>query len=298
MAFQNGSCRIADLFKLIMRIFVTGAKGMLGRTLTKNLVGHDLFLTDVDELNITDSEAVDRAISSFSPDIVIHCAAMTQVDDCETGKDKAFAINATGSKNVAIASCKTGAHLIAISTDYVFSGELDRPYHEWDQTNPKTVYGTSKLAGEWAVRDHCPIHTIIRIAWLYGQGGPSFYHTMKRLLSQKGKALTVVNDQTGNPTSTDVVAEVILQCLNYRITGTVNATTEGEATWYEFAQAIRKLHGFQREIVPCSTAEYPLPAPRPANSRLENRVLRKEGLPLLPDWHSALEAFIQTYPEG
>jgi len=218
---------------------------------------------------------------------------MTQVDACETYPDKAFRVNALGSANVASAATPHGARLIAISTDYVFDGALDRPYHEFDMPAPKTVYGASKWAGEEAVRHHCPDHTILRIAWLYGEDGPSFVHTMLKLGRQEGAPLKVVSDQLGNPTSTDAVADLLAQLLDHPIPGVVHGSCEEEASWFDFAQRIFAYGGIRREVQPCTTSEFPRPAPRPANSRLEKRMLRLAGLPAMPSWQDALANFLR-----
>ena len=281
-----------------MRILVTGADGMLGRTLMRRLSDHECRGTDIGDCDLTQGGDVEAMIGDFRPDAVIHCAAMTAVDDCETKQELAFAVNVKGSGNVAVACGRHGARLIAISTDYVFAGDLDRPYHEDDPTGPRTVYGQTKLAGERLIAVHCPNHVIARVAWLYGAGGPSFLHTMLRLGNQAGDALKVVDDQIGNPTSTDAVAGGIERLLSAQIAGVVHLTCEGEATWFEFTKEIFRQAGLTREIVPCTTDEYPRPAPRPANSRLENRALRLHGLPDLPSWQAALATFLEEHPDG
>lgn len=266
---------------------------MLGRTLQRRLLGHELFIADLPEMDITQGRCVMRSMAAFRPDVVIHCAAMTQVDACETDSDRAYQVNALGSAHVAHAAGKCGARVIAISTDYVFDGKESRPYHEWDAPAPRTVYGASKLAGEDAVRQHCPDHTILRIAWLYGEEGPSFVHTMLRLGAQAGGPLKVVDDQIGNPTSTFAVAELVSLLLDDPIPGVVHGSCEGETTWFGFACELFKRAGVKREIVPCLTKEYPRPAPRPANSRLEKRKLRLSGFPAMPHWQDALEVFLR-----
>ena len=281
-----------------MRIFITGAQGMLGRALAHRLAAHDLTLVDIADFDLVDPAATRRAVEHARPEAVIHCAAMTEVDACESEEDRAYAVNALGSAHVAAASQAVGARLMALSTDYVFSGTLDRPYHEWDSPAPGTVYGQSKLAGEEAVRRHCPNHLIVRIGWLYGPGGPSFVHTMLRLGRQTGEPLKVVDDQVGNPTSTTAVANHIALLLAIPLVGTVHLTCEGEATWYAFTQAIFRHAGLTRALRPCTTRAFPRPAPRPANSRLENRVLRLAGAPAMPPWQEALSEFLSTHPEG
>ena len=277
-----------------MKLFITGGKGMLGRTLQRRFRQEDLFIADLPEVDITKSVVVDQAVAAFKPDVIVHAAAMTQVDACEADSDQAFRINALGSANVARAASRQGARLIAISTDYVFDGALARPYHEFDLPAPKTVYGASKAAGEEAVRHHCPDHTILRIAWLYGEDGPSFLHTMLKLGKQEGAPLKVVSDQIGNPTSTDAVADLIARLVECPIPGILHGSCEGEASWFDFAQRIFDYTGIRRELQRCATAEFPRPAPRPANSRLEKRVLRLAGYPCMPHWDEALEQFIRS----
>lgn len=267
---------------------------MLGRTLQRHFRQHELCIADLPEIDIADGRCVEQAVAAFRPDVVIHCAAMTQVDLCEAEPDKAYRINALGSANVARAAARHGARLIALSTDYVFDGAATQPYHEFDRPAPRTVYGASKLAGEEAVRSHCPDHTIVRSAWLYGEEGPSFLHTMLELGKHAGRPIQVVNDQLGNPTSTDAVAGLLGQLLERPLPGIVHGSCEGEATWFEFAQAVLGRAGLAREVVPCATAEFPRPAPRPANSRLEKRMLRLAGFPPMPHWEEALEKFMSA----
>ena len=276
-----------------MKVLITGAKGMLGRTLMEELKGFELIPTDLD-MDITDLGQVVSAFALHRPDAVIHCAAMTAVDKCETEKELAFRINAIGSENVAQACAAKHARLIAISTDYVFDGYGNKPYSEDDPaTGGRTIYGQSKFAGEEAVRAYAPNHIVARVAWLYGKGGPSFVHAMLSLAQKGQPELKVVNDQLGNPTSAIAVARH-LQLLLERpdLKGTFHLTCEGEATWYDFACEIFKLKGIAQKVVPCTTAEFPRPAPRPPNSRLEKQALRLAGLPPMPYWKDALAEFL------
>lgn len=278
-----------------MRILITGGRGMLGRTLQEELRDHELMIADLPECDITDPSGLEEFIMCFSPDVVLHCAAMTAVDKCESEVDRAFQLNAFGSANVASSCFRNGIRLIAFSTDYVFGGELDRPYHEFDAAGgAHTVYGQSKFAGEEMIRRHCPNHVICRISWLYGAGGPSFVHAMMQLAAGGHSELKVVDDQRGNPTSTTAVARHLRLILERpQLVGTFHLTCEGEASWFEFAKEIFRLAGKAQNVVPCTTAEFPRPAPRPANSRLEKRMLRLAGLPAMPDWHEALDEFIR-----
>ena len=267
---------------------------MLGRTLQRKLADHTLIPTDLPEGDITDENAFDALFARERPDAVIHCAAMTAVDDCESRQDLAYKLNAVGCANVATACARHGARLIAISTDYVFDGTCSRPYHEFDVANGgATIYGKSKFAGEEAVRRRCPDHVICRISWLYGPGGPSFVHTMLKLADGSRPVLKVVDDQRGNPTSTLAVAGALRGILaRPLLTGTFHLTCEGEASWYEFACEIFRQRGIEQKVIPCTTSEFPRPAPRPANSRLEKRMLRLCGLPPMPEWREALREFL------
>ena len=285
-----------------MRILITGGKGMLGRTLQRELRGHELFVADLPETDMLDAASLGAAFASFRPETVIHCAAMTKVDDCETNRDLAYRLNEEGSRNVARACRDSGARLIAISTDYVFSGERgaaapgdahEDGWRETDEPAPRTVYGASKLAGERAIFAALPDAAVLRIAWLYGAGGPSFVHTMAKLGAQEGAPLKVVDDQCGNPTSTKVVADEIKFLLAHpSVSGVVHGTCEGVCSWYDLTVELFRLLGLKRGVVPCTTAEYPRPAPRPAYSALANTVLSLNGY-RAPEWKSALADFVK-----
>ena len=278
-----------------MKIVITGGKGMLGRTLQQVLAKHELVIADLPDWDITDAKGFLEKLAAAKADAVIHCAAMTAVDKCESDIDLAYKLNAVGSLNVANACRVCNTRLIAISTDYVFDGNLDRPYNEFDVAGgAQTIYGKSKFAGEEFIRTHCPNHLICRIAWLYGPGGPSFVHSMLKLADGSHPVLKVVSDQIGNPTSTFAVARHIALLLERpELCGTFHLTCEGEASWADFAKEIFRLAGIQQEIQPCTTDEFPRPAPRPHNSRLEKRMLRLCNLPPTPDWHDALEEFFK-----
>jgi dTDP-4-dehydrorhamnose reductase len=278
-------------------LMITGAHGMLGRTLLQRFGASTPASFGHDQLDISDGVAVEHAISAVKPSVVINCAALTAVDRCESERAAAMAINARGPDNLARACARIGAKLVQISTDYVFGGDLDRPYDERDVTAPRTVYGTSKLAGERAVQAACDNHLIIRTAWLYGPGGPSFFHAMVNAAA-RGADLKVVDDQVGNPTTTEALAEAIVQLLAANRRGVFHCSCEGEATWFRFAEAIFAELGIQPKLRPCSSAEFPRPAPRPANSRLEKRALREQGLPAMPDWRDALAAFVKEHRDG
>ena len=278
-----------------MKVLLTGGRGMLGRTICEELADFEVVPTDLPEADITDENGIDAVLREHRPDAVIHCAAMTAVDKCEEAVDLAYRLNARGTANVASACDRRGIRLIAISTDYVFEGDSDRPYCEFDAaTGGRTVYGKSKFAGEEQVRALCPDHVVCRISWLYGKGGPSFVHAMLKLADGSRPVLKVVADQHGNPTSAYAVARelrAILRRPNLR--GTFHVTCEGEATWAEFAEEIFRLAGKAQRIEPCTTEEFPRPAPRPRNSRLDKMGLRLANLPPMPHWKDALAEFMK-----
>lgn len=278
-----------------MKVLLTGGRGMLGRTLVRELGGEfEVVATDLPEADITDMASIEAVVVKHSPHVVIHCAAMTAVDRCESERDMAFRLNETGSANVATVCNRHGIRLIAISTDYVFDGDTDRPYSESDcPTGGRTVYGQSKFAGEEAVRRLCPNHVVARISWLYGAGGPSFVHAMMSLADGTRPILSVVSDQHGNPTSTTAVARALREILRKpELRGVFHLTCEGEATWAEFAEEIFRLAGKNQRIQHCTTEEFPRPAPRPKNSRLEKNALRMSDLPPMPCWKDALAEFM------
>lgn len=280
-----------------MKILITGGKGMLGRTLQKEFAEHELIVADLPDWDITDDTGFVEKVGAARPDLIIHCAAMTKVDDCETKRDLAFKLNEEGSRNVALAAKMCGARLFAVSTDYVFSGEPPREPWAWSETDiprPRTVYGASKFAGEQMIQMILPEAVIVRIAWLYGSGGPSFVHTMAKLGAQEGSPLKVVNDQRGNPTSTKVVADVLKFLITKPdVSGIVHATCEEQCTWYDLTVELFRLLGLKREVVPCTTAEFPRPAPRPRNSALRKSVLNLLGY-RTPPWKDALAEFVKN----
>ena len=279
-----------------MKVLITGAEGMLGRTLCNHLQGVEVIATNRSNADITDAKQFDDCINQYKPDVVIHCAAMTAVDCCESEIDLAYKVNVIGTTNVAASCHRHGVKLIAISTDYVFDGNLNRPYTEFDlATGGGCVYGQSKWAAEEAVRVHCPNHIIARVSWLYGAGGPSFVHTMLRLADGSRPILKVVNDQKGNPTSTIAVCRKIQELLlKPELVGTYHLTCEGEATWYEFANKIFEFSGVNQKVVSCSSDEFPTKARRPHNSCLDKLKLRLVGLSPMPHWENELYSFLQS----
>lgn len=277
-----------------MKILLTGGKGMLGRTICHELTDFDIVVTDLPDADITKEDVIDKVIKDKKPGVVIHCAAMTAVDKCEEERELAYKLNALGTANVASACNRNKVRMIYISTDYVFDGTLNRPYNEFDKASGgNTVYGRSKFAGEEFVRSLCPNHVICRISWLYGFGGPSFVHSIVKLADGTRPVLKVVADQHGNPTSALAVARELREIINRpNLCGTFHMTCEGEASWAEFAVEILKLKGIEQKITPCTTMEFPRPAQRPSNSRLDKMMLRICGLSPMPNWKNALAEFI------
>jgi dTDP-4-dehydrorhamnose reductase len=245
------------------------------------------------ELDITDLKKCRDAMERYRPDAVIHCAAYTAVDKAESEPDEAFRVNAAGTRNVALAAREAGAKLAYISTDYVFDGQSHKPYNEYDRTNPTTVYGKSKLAGEELVKSLHDRYFIVRTSWVYGKHGANFVKTMLKLGAEKDR-LQVVHDQTGSPTYTADLAQMLLELVQSDCYGIYHASNTGVCTWFEFAKAIFEEKGLQAEAVPCTTAEFPRPAPRPAYSVMDHCALRTNGFAALRPWREALKDFLET----
>jgi dTDP-4-dehydrorhamnose reductase len=264
-----------------MRLLITGAAGMLGRDVcAASATAHELIALARADLDITDADGVDAAVSHARPDVVINCAAWTNVDLAEGAEPQACEVNGRGAGNVARAATAAGAWTIHVSSDYVFDGVKREPYLESDLVNPLSAYGRSKLAGERAVAQAAPdSHTIVRSSWLFGAGGPCFPATILRLAAERDE-LTVVDDQVGCPTFTGHLAGALLELAERRVGGVLHVAAAGNCSWYDFARALVYGAGLACEVKPGTTAELARPAPRPAYS-----VLRSErGSPVLPDW--------------
>ena len=279
-----------------MKILITGGNGMLGRTLSRSFSadGHEVIIADLPDWDITRDGETAAKIMEVSPDVVVHCAAMTKVDDCESNRELAFKINEDGSRNVALAAKLAGARLFAISTDYVFSGEPPREPWAWSEQDiprPRTVYGASKAAGEQLMTMIYPETVILRIAWLYGEGGPSFVHTMMKLGEKEGDPLKVVNDQRGNPTSCDTVADVIKFLFSRPdVSGIVHATCEEQCSWYDFAVEIAAVAGNTGcRVNPCHSSEFPSPVTRPSYSVLDKTKIKETFDIDIPHWRESME---------
>lgn len=282
-----------------MKVLVTGARGMLGQDLVPILRdhGHTPVACDRATLDITDPAQIQAVFAQERPDVVIQCAAYTNVDGAETDVEGAFRINATGTQLVALACQAARIPLVYVSTDYVFDGTLGRPYREYDATNPQSIYGQSKYAGERHVQELLDRFYIVRTSWLYGRHGKNFVETMRKLGREKPQ-LSVVADQFGSPTWTVPLAHAIARLIETGRYGTYHATGRGETTWHGFTQKILALEGLEIPVLPITTAELGRPAPRPAYSVLENLNLHLSGIGLLPAWEESLASYLALCPFG
>lgn len=275
-----------------MRFVVTGAAGMLGQDFVAaaRSAGHEVLALSRADLDVADRAAVDEAVGAAHADVVVNCAAWTNVDGAETAPDDALAVNGAGAGNVARAAAASGAWMIHISSDYVFDGTKRSPYVESDPVGPVSSYGRSKLAGELEVAAEAPTsHTIVRSSWLFGAFGPCFPATILRLAAERDE-LMVVDDQVGCPTFTAHLAQGLLAAADRRPLGVLHVAGGGACSWYEFAREIVAGSGLRCEVKPCTTAEMPRPATRPAYSVL--RTERGEEAPALPDWRHGLADYI------
>lgn len=277
-----------------MKILITGAYGMLGSDLREVLKNQELIVTGSKDLDITDEEKVIDFISENSPELVINAAAYTAVDDCETHYDDAYAVNALGPKNLAIACNKQDIPLIHISTDYVFDGTKRTPLIENDKLGPQSAYGKTKLEGEKFIQENTEKYFILRTAWLYGLHGNNFVKTMLDL-AENHDEITVVNDQIGSPTYSFDLAVAITNLLFSDKYGIYHVTNEGECSWYEFAKLIFELSNVDVKVIPVTTEEFPRPAPRPHYSVLNNKKWNAAGFVPMRDYKEALSEYLSLY---
>jgi len=287
-----------------MRIAVTGQAGQLVTSLIERgaAAGHEIIALGRPQLDLADPASVARALEGARPDAIVSAAAYTAVDKAESESGLAHAVNGAGAGAVARAAKALGVPLVHVSTDYVFDGTLDRPYAESDPTGPTGVYGASKLAGEQAVLEAYDNSAVLRVAWVYSPFGGNFVKTMLRLAGDRDE-VSVVADQVGNPTSALDIADGILAVATNMVSdrypeqrGIFHMTAQGEASWAEFAQAIFAASvargGPSASVLPIGTADYPTPATRPANSRLDcGKIARAHGV-ALPDWHGSLDTVV------
>lgn len=273
------------------KVLVTGANGMLGQDLCPILEqnGYVVYKTDIDNMDITDINSIESVISVQNPDIVVHCAAYTNVDKAEEDYETAHKINATGTENLAKVCGEKGIILVYISTDYVFKGKEIKKLKPTDQTDPLNNYGLTKWQGEQAVRKNCKKYYITRTAWLYGIHGKNFVETMISLADKP--ELKVVDDQVGCPTWTVELCDGIIKLLQGKAYGTYHICGSGQTSWYGFAKEIFELSGLNVNLKPCTTDEFPRPAKRPAYSVMDNGGLCRP-------WQDALKDYIELRKKG
>lgn len=288
-----------------MKIIITGSKGQLGNALIELLKNDsssigpipscykdcEITPVDVDELDISDGKAVESFVKDIKPDLIINCAAMTNVDGCESDVELAERVNADGPLNLAKAAADCGAKLVHISTDYVFRGDTKTPYVETDPCDPVTAYGRSKYHGEQKILAAYEKSFILRTSWLYGLVGSNFVKTIRRVAKEKG-VLKVVDDQRGNPTNADDLAYHILLVADTENYGIYHCTGTGECSWYDFACKILEYSGIPCDISPCSTEDSGRKAKRPAYSSLRNLKLEQTVGDRMREWQTALKEYI------
>jgi len=278
-----------------MKVLITGYKGMLGSDLVNILENenqHELILTDIEELDITNLEEVKKMFQDEKPEAVINVAAYTDVDGCETNRELAYNVNSFGPKNLAIASNEIGAKLLHISTDYVFPGNNTKPYTEEDKTGPQSYYGETKLQAEEFIEKNMKNYFIVRTAWLYGINGKNFVKTMLNL-AKTNNEISVVNDQRGSPTFTIDLANAIVELVKTDKYGIYHVTNSDECSWYEFAKDIFELANVEIEVKPVTTAEYPTPAKRPQYSALSHEKWNSSGFKPLRNFKKALKEYLE-----
>ncbi len=296
-----------------MKVLIVGAGGQLGTELArcfknkkseiaplpKKLINADVKYVDMPEFDITNYKNTKHFIYDFSPDVVINCAAYTNVDGCDTNQTDAMLVNSIGPRNLAIACQRISAKLIHVSTDYVFSGNVcNEPLSEYDVPFPKSTYGKTKLLGENYVQNNCKRSFIVRTAWLYGYVGKNFVKTIANAAKTRSE-LTVVNDQIGNPTNAQDLAHHLLKLAVSKEYGIYHCTGEGICSWYDFACEIVRLSGSKAKVLPCTSSQYkknnPNAADRPAYSALENRMFACTTGNEMRNWKDALNCFFENW---
>ncbi|MFC5469678.1 dTDP-4-dehydrorhamnose reductase [Cohnella suwonensis] len=274
-------------------LLVTGANGQLGQELVRlgddrvNIVGYGR-----EQLDVTNLLQCREAVAAVRPDAIIHAGAYTAVDKAESEPDEAYRINAIGTRNLTLAANEQGTKLCYISTDYVFDGTASLPYNEYDNTNPQSIYGKSKRAGEVLLQSLCDHYFIVRTSWVYGKYGNNFVKTMLKLASERD-SVTVVHDQIGSPTYTYDLGRFLIELVQTEAYGIYHASNTGTCTWYEFARAIFEESGLSVRTEPCTTEQFSRTTPRPAYSVMDHSAIRQNGLTDLRPWREGLKAFLK-----
>lgn len=278
-----------------MKVFVTGVKGQLGFDVVNELEkrGHEAIGVDIDEMDITDEDSVNRVIKAAAPHAVIHCAAYTAVDAAEDNIDLCRNVNACGTKHIAKVCRELDIKMMYISTDYVFNGQGTRPWAPDDSREPLNVYGQTKYEGELAVEENITRYFIVRIAWVFGVNGKNFIKTMLNLGKSRDK-VTVVADQIGSPTYTYDLARLLVDMIETEKYGRYHATNEGQCSWYEFACEIFRQAGMNVTVEPVTSDQYPVKAKRPMNSRMNKDKLEENGFQRMPSWQDALKRYLEV----
>ena len=277
-----------------MKVLVTGINGQLGHDVMGELKkrGHEAVGVDIGEMDITDAGCVKIVMTQTAPEAVIHCSAYTAVDRAEEEVELCRRVNAEGTKNVAEVCAGLDCKLLYLSTDYIFSGEGERPWEPGDEPDPLNVYGLTKFEGEQEIKSRMDKYFIVRISWVFGVNGNNFIKTMLRLGRENG-AVRVVDDQIGSPTYTYDLAVLLVDMIETEKYGEYHASNEGICSWYEFAKEIFAAAGMNEvEVTPVSSEEFPAKAKRPKNSRMSKEKLVKNGFNKLPSWQDAVKRYV------
>lgn len=279
----------------MQKIWICGANGRVGRKLTKLLESRqaELLLTDMDSVDITAAGDVMEYAGLNRPHFIVNCAGLTDLAGCEQDREAAFRVNALGARNLSVAARMGKARLVQFSTDDVFDGRGGAPYTEFDMTNPQTVYGKSKLAGENFVREFCSRHIIIRSSWIFGDGSPYLGRILE--MASLGRTIRAADDQFASPTDAGELAGKALELMYHGEDGLYHVTGQGSCSRYEFAREAVRLSGLRAQVEPVKSGEDRLGAMRPSYSVLDNMMLRMSGISLLPDWREMLEAYMNQW---
>ena len=278
-----------------MKVLVTGVKGQLGFDVVRELEkrGHTAVGVDIDEMDITDAAAVERVLTETQPEAVIHCSAFTAVDRAEDETELCRRVNVEGTKNIAKICKKLDCRMLYLSTDYIFSGDGERPWEPDDEASPLNAYGQSQYDGELALKKYVEKYFIVRISWVFGINGNNFIKTMLRLGRENG-AVKVVDDQIGSPTYTYDLSRLLVDMIESDRYGAYHATNEGICSWYEFAKEIFRAAGMNDvSVTPVKSGEFPVKAKRPKNSRMSKEKLVANGFTLLPAWQDAVARYMK-----